>query len=154
MAREPSRCLLEAFKGGLHKLYKGELEAVKALLAAGADPNATMSSGETPLHIAVRLHIGELGQQLAAALLCAPGLDLDARDIVGSTPLHAALQHDNYGVAAALRAAGAELCFDPTTGWSRLHQAAALGESDTIRRLLAQGEELGAPVAGRLPLLL
>jgi cytohesin len=69
------------------------LESVKLLLAAGADPNAKVSDGSTPLHQAVQL------QQVAMIrTLVAAGAKLDAVNKDKLTPLGAAEKLKNTPV--------------------------------------------------------
>jgi ankyrin repeat protein len=59
---------------------KGDTGAVRALLEAGANPNAADSSGSTPLHCAL-----ETKHLQVARMLVAAGASLDARDQKGVT---------------------------------------------------------------------
>ena len=62
-----------------------EAEGVAAvLLAHGADPNATMDGGSTPLHHAVRWPV------TGAKPLIDAGVDVNATDNKGNAPLHLA----------------------------------------------------------------
>lgn len=58
------------------------LEAIKALLAAGADPNATDSQGNSPMHYACGY-----GRREAAELLLGGGADAALQNKAGQTPL-------------------------------------------------------------------
>ena len=65
---------------------KGNIEAVKQHLDAGADVNATDGDGWTPLHKAA-----PNGHKEIAELLIAKGADVNAKDdMFGRTPLHSA----------------------------------------------------------------
>ena len=55
-----------------HAAKYGEVEAVRALLAAGADPNAKTPIGATPLHMA-----RAFGEEAAAKVLIDAGADAD-----------------------------------------------------------------------------
>jgi ankyrin repeat protein len=83
----------------------GHLEIAEALLAAGADVNATEPTfGAVPLHKAV--YNGHAG--ITALLVRTPGVDLDFQGITnGYTPLHDALWHGYEDCARLLLDAGA-----------------------------------------------
>ena len=77
---ETDRSLLDA-------AWKGNIEAVKQHIAAGADVNAKDDAfdGWTPLHIAAAY-----GEKEVAELLVAEGADVNVKDDDGWTPLHRA----------------------------------------------------------------
>ena len=77
---------------------KGQIEAVKQYLAAGADVNAKDKWEETPLHLARTKEIVEL--------LIAKGADVNAKDKYGRTPLHYAVDRE---IAELLIANGANV---------------------------------------------
>ena len=69
------------------------LGAIRALVGAGADPNATDSFGQAPLHVAVDIDIDSViqagGEELlfeTTRLLLSLGADPDVRDRRGLTP--------------------------------------------------------------------
>lgn len=62
-------------------LWRGDFSGAKALLEAGADPNAVGDMGETPLHVAVRQ-----GTPNIVGALLAAGADADIRSESGDTP--------------------------------------------------------------------
>ena len=85
------------------------------LLDAGADPGATDTGGQTPLHLAAAANTV---RPIVAALLAA-GADPDARDNSGRTPLHLAAAHRSKPPALeALMDAGADLGARTADGWS------------------------------------
>ena len=102
---------------------QGNLRAVKRLLDAGADVNATYiapgvpGSGATPLHIAVLCDQGEM-----AALLIQRRADLNARarDKHGGTPLHWAAALGRLEMARRLIDAGAEINAPDNNGYTPL----------------------------------
>lgn len=65
-------------------------DEVQRLLAAGADANAAMANGETPLHILSGLSDDGLS---VARILLAARANVAVTDSVGDTPLHNALRH-------------------------------------------------------------
>ncbi|MBC6417279.1 MAG: ankyrin repeat domain-containing protein [Rhodospirillales bacterium] len=76
---------------------------VTRCLAAGADLNARIEKGNTPLHLAA-----VFGNAEAVAALLDAGADPNARGEGGLTPLHAAAAHGSAEVVAALLDAGAD----------------------------------------------
>ena len=74
------------FKGTLRKACKkGDIEAVKQHLAAGADVNAKDGGGWTPLHYAAVVDHKEIVE-----LLLASSADVNAKIDDGKTPLDSA----------------------------------------------------------------
>ena len=75
---------------------------MKALLEAGADPNAgevEPGKGYTPLHYAVLAG----GNRFFIATLLDAGADPNARDRLGKTPVDVARKQKNAAVLAALK---------------------------------------------------
>lgn len=98
----------------MHAASRGDAEAVRLLLAAGADATATVGSQrranwswamteETALHAAAAAgHVSVIG------LLLAAGAGVDAANIDGGTPLHSAVWGAEPDAVRALLAAGAD----------------------------------------------
>ena len=93
------------------------MDAVRALLVAGADSNATSfddarwtsdDRGETPLHYVARRHGDHI--EIVRALLDAQA-DPKARDSRGMTPLHYAAQRGHGEIVQALLDAGVHVRF-------------------------------------------
>ena len=76
----------------------GDVEAVNALIEAGADPSAKNFAGNTPLHYAA--YSGHT--KVIEALLCA-GADPSAKNIYDATPLDIAIREERDETAEALR---------------------------------------------------
>jgi ankyrin repeat protein len=78
--------------------------STRILLAAGADPNATTKSGETPLHAAARRD-----DAASVLLLIEAGADVNVEDRGGDSPLSIARRsRKSVEVANLLRDHGAE----------------------------------------------
>ena len=80
--------------------WKGHVEVVIALLAAGSDANARNRNehwGTTPLHAAAHAN-----QAAIAQLLIDHGADLAAQDMDGKTPMHHTTFHKAKAVARLL----------------------------------------------------
>jgi hypothetical protein len=80
----------------------GEVRALRALVAAGADVNGADGAGTTPVMAAAAA-----GQTAALAVLADAGADLDVRDRLGRTALDLALAAGNVDAARLLRLRGA-----------------------------------------------
>jgi ankyrin repeat protein len=87
----------------LHAAMSGDLDVVKALLAAGANINQAAADGMTPLSVAI-VKVNE-----AVALhLIERGADVNAAE-AGFTPLHSAALTGQIAVVKALIARGADI---------------------------------------------
>ncbi len=80
----------------IEAIEKGDIEAVKQHLAAGADVNAKTGGGVTPLHDAA------FGHKEIAELLIDKGADVDAQDVNGWTPLHSTAYEGHRGIVELL----------------------------------------------------
>lgn len=83
---------------------RGDLAAVRRLLAAGEDADAKHERGSRPLHAAVME-----GHEDVAEFLMANGAKVNSRDKDGRTPLHLAVLADRPEVAKLLLAHGADV---------------------------------------------
>ena len=108
----------------------GDLQQVRALLDAGEDVDVRGNQGNTPLALAA-LH----GHAEVVGLLLQHGAAPDARSETGHNPLMFAGSFDHREVVDLLVAAGA------TVGPL---EAAVLGDTATLERLLAAGSDVGA----------
>lgn len=85
-------------------VQKGEPEALKSLLAKGADPNYIFSDGNTVLHAAVRQGCVEIVRALISAKT-----DVNARNKKGETPLMVAANFGDLALVKHLVSAGADV---------------------------------------------
>jgi ankyrin repeat protein len=114
-----------------------------------ADANALSPvSGEPALVMALR----EDALEAFEVLLAQPGIDIEQAAPNGNTPLMmAAFRHHKKAVLALIDK-GAII---NRKGWSALHYAAASGDQDIARILLARGAAIDAPARGLLtPLMM
>ncbi len=122
---------------------RGDAEAVRALLADGADVNAAHGDGMTGLH-----WVALNGNAEIARLLIGAGAALEAGTRLGAhTPLHVAARAGHGEVVEILAGAGADAAVLTETGAAPLHFAAAAGDVRAVAVLL----EHGAPVDAREP---
>lgn len=177
LAKDPS--LARTRTGGmgvLHlALYLRLSEAVDALLAAGAEPDAWEAAilgdaarlralvakdrtllaapgpdGACVLHLAA--HFGRLDALRALLNLGAP-VDGYSGGVFGNTALHAAAAGLQAAAVEALLAAGAKPDLPDKNGYAPAHVAAANGSVPILRALAAKGADLRAPARdGRTPL--
>jgi ankyrin repeat protein len=131
----------------------GDVEAVRSLLAGGADVNTAQGDGMTGLHWAA-----ERGHAAVADLLLSAGAAVEAKTRIGSyTPLHLASRGGRGALASALLDAGADPNATTTnSGVTPLHFAsAAVDGAEVVTELLRQGAEVDSREAssGQTPLM-
>ncbi len=114
---------------------KGQIDAIRQLLASGIDVNARKLSGTA-------LHEATAGDQEAAVnTLLAAGAGPNARDEFGGTPLSIAVAGKELGIVRALIAAGADVNLRNRRGETTL-MLARTGEA--AKMLLAAGASIDA----------
>jgi ankyrin repeat protein len=119
---------------------RGDREAVRALLKAGADVNAAEGDGTTALHWAARSGDADLVQMLVSA-----GANVRATTRLGAyTPLMMAAQAGHSAAVAALLAGGADVEARTTTGTTPLMFAAQSGDTRTATMLVEGGARVDA----------
>ena len=130
---------------------RDDIEAIRALIADGADVNAAHGDGMTGLHWAALNGNGEI-----ARLLIDAGAALEAATRLGAhTPLHVAAKEGQGEVVAILAAAGADPAAVTETGAMPLHFAAASGDVRAVTVLLGHGAAVDPrePQWGQTPLM-
>jgi len=131
---------------------EGDVAAVRALLAGGADVNAAQGDGMTALHWAAERGNAELAEML---LYAGAAVEPVTR-IGGYTPLHIAARTGSDAVAQMLLDAGADAAAAaPGTGTTPLHLAATAGSAPLVAALLDGGADPDAreDVWGQTPLI-
>ena len=113
----------------LDAVRKGNIEAVKQHLAAGADVNAKGLGGLTDLHYAA-----SGGQKEITELLFAEGADVNAKDESGKTPLHWAAWRGHKEVAELLIANDADVNARKNNGITPLDLAVDKETTDLLRK--------------------
>jgi ankyrin repeat protein len=117
-------------------------EIAALLLAHGADPNAVIKWGDTPLNFAIRRSNAKM-----VNLLVTHGAAVDGRDGNGNTPLLFALQCLNCSVVPVLLAHGADAGAHNEGGVTPLHEASmwfGSGRRELAESLLAHGAVVSA----------
>ena len=132
---------------------RGDVAAVRALIAEGADVNAAQGDGMTALHWAASNRNSGLARVLLEA-----GADVGVGTRIGHyTPLHVAAQAGAGEVVEMLLGAGAnpELATRAGGGARPLHLAAASGNARAVAALVAAGADVNATEEswGQTPLI-
>lgn len=123
-------------KSLLHAVREGDPEAVKALLAEGADVNAKDGDGWTALMLAiVKGHL-----DAARALLC-EGADVHSKNNRGWTALRFAVSMDDSEAVRLLLEMGADVNDKDDEGNTALMQAAGEKSVESLILLLVNGAD-------------
>ena len=118
---------------------EGDVEALRALIAQGADVDGRESDETTPLHWAVYENEADAVDALIAA-----DADVQAVSREGATPLSLAALNGDARVIAALLDAGADVNERLGNGETPLMMAARTGSVEAIDLLLDRGAEIDA----------
>ena len=116
--------------------------SVKALLAAGFDPNTTDPQGQVGIYLAMR----EESNKVAAVLIAQPTLKVDAANTAGETALMMAALRGNLVWTQRLLERGAALNRE---GWTPLHYAASGPGLEVVKFLVERGANINAPSPNR-----
>lgn len=116
-----------------------DASTITSLLQRGFDPNTVESErGDSGLILALR----EKSMKVFPVLMKARGINLDLRANNGDTALMIAAYSANKPAVETLLAKGATV---NQVGWTALHYAAAIGDNDIVKMLLAKSAALDAP---------
>jgi ankyrin repeat protein len=121
----------------------GDVAVLQLLLQSGADPEAVMMRGDTPLHLAVRGRHAACVRPLVSFAMHGVAF-LDARGDAGQTALHVACEHGSEDIATTLLELGASTEIGDAKGATPLHAAAKAGREPCVRLLLARGASASA----------
>lgn len=128
-------------KTALHcAVEMGDMDAVEALLASGAQNPTFDHNGRTPLHSAA-----DKGDVPIALLLCKTTVEwrdpVNCEDRGGVTPLHLAAAAGHEDLARLLLLHGASVNAQDNKGETPLHYAAGAGHVDVMRALMEAGAD-------------
>jgi ankyrin repeat protein len=117
----------------------GRAERLREILRIDAGATSAWSGdGFSPLHLA-----SYFGHAEAVDVLLAHGADARAvaRNPTALTALHSAVAGRHHAIAARLLDHGADPDALQSGGWTALHAAARLGDSETVDLLLSRGAD-------------
>jgi len=131
------RALIDAVR----KSSKGTVNTVpvKRAIAAGADLDAKMQGGYTPLHLAAIYDHKEI-----AEILIAEGADVNAKNKRDMTPLHLAARSGRKEIAQLLIAKGADVNAKDENSLTSLDQAIQRKKTEIANLLRKHGGKRGA----------
>ncbi|CAI9110274.1 OLC1v1010268C1 [Oldenlandia corymbosa var. corymbosa] len=112
--------------------YYGDLQQLKDLIRAGADPNKTDYDGRSPLHLAA-----SRGYEDIVQFLIQEGMNVNIADNFGNTPLLEAIKNGHENIATLLVNKGASLQIENAGNY--LCMVVLKGDADFLRRLLSRG---------------
>ena len=118
---------------------RGDLAAVRTLLARGADVNAAQVDGTTALHVAVDADRLDMADALLRA-----GAHASSADRYGVTPIYLASVNGNATMIRRLLDAGADPNSVDPAGETALMTAARTGVPEALQLLLERGARVDA----------
>jgi ankyrin repeat protein len=134
----PSAAEVAAYDGLHRGAHLGDVEAIRSLVAAGADLEQRDGNGRTPAHVAAFASNDAALEALAAA-----GADMNALDDqVYDVLTIAAVANDPDMVSLALRLGNRPDLTTSVYDGTALIAAAHLGHQEVVRRLIAGGAPL------------
>lgn len=134
---EKIESLLSKTTTALHLAARNESnDMAEYLLQHGADVNAEMEGGETPLIVAVLNKRASLVE-----LLIERGADVNARTAWGKSPLHYAAQNGSKQIVEMLVQNGSHVNAANLQGMTPLHLAAESGHKDVVNALMKRSAD-------------
>ena len=127
----------DAAPGLIEAVKAGDAARVRALLEAGADPDAAQLDGSSAL-----LWASHRDDVETVRLLIEAGADASAGNDLGATPLWAASENGSTAVLRTLLAAGADPNRELLSGETPVMVAARAGSGEVVRQLAAAGADL------------
>ena len=145
-----SSSLIAAGSDVADAVMRGDHEALRKLIRAGADVNAPQVDGATALHWAVYRGDMEAADQILRA-----GARPDAKNRTGITPLAMAALYGHAALVDRLVKAGADAKAPGPNGETLLMYSARNGSPDVIRLLVEAGVDVNAkePLRGTTALM-
>ncbi|XP_039127338.1 potassium channel KOR1-like [Dioscorea cayenensis subsp. rotundata] len=113
--------------------FHNDLNHLKSLIKAGADPKKTDYDGRSPLHLAA-----SRGHEDMTSFLIQEGVDINLSDKFGNTALYEAIKNGHDRVASMLYREGGRLS-SVGNGGVDLCMAVAKGNVELLRRMLVYG---------------
>lgn len=118
-----------------------QIESLRLLLSAGANPDFRDSAGRTPMHYAA-----ENGHEAAIAVLIAHGGNVNALDTETMSPLYIAVAYDYVKCVQLLCKSGADVSAISASGYSPLTAAVVCSPNssdmiEVVRILLSFGAD-------------
>lgn len=122
--------------------YHAELEITTLLLGSGANPNARVQCGDTPLHMSVRQKDKEADQpRLELVRLLLEQAAVQSPNDSGWTPLHSAVRHGQDDIVALFLDQGCHIDIQTSHGHTPLYVALSNTNIDTADLLLRRGAD-------------
>ena len=122
---------------------RGDVDAIRALLAEGHEVDAPQADGATALAWAAHRDDAAM-----ADLLLRAGADPNAANDLGVTPLMLAAENGSAPMVERLLQAGADPNLARPAGGTALMMAARSGSTAVVRRLIAAGADVDAAAGG------
>ena len=123
-------------KGNTALLLASGADVVESLLTAGANEKVKGPGGVLPLHLAAYA-----GREEVAKLLLARGMDVNTPDDFGDTALHWSAQSGQVDILGLLLARGGDPNRKNVHGSTPLHGAASFGHLRIVGLLLSRGAD-------------
>ncbi|MVW70798.1 ankyrin repeat domain-containing protein [Bordetella sp. 15P40C-2] len=131
-----------------HAITRGRLDAVTALLGAGAKPDTKCAYGRTAL-----MEAGWNGYTHIARALLDHGADVNARDDMGMTALAYACSPRHTETFILLLDRGADIEIADNAGHTVLMEAASENALEIVMQLIARGVDVNRESDGRRALM-